>query len=185
MFNFSSVKKEVKTESCCSSTTDTCSTGVENSNEGDNCCTPQPKGKVICPSCGEKAKGVLGKTLDALLTEDAKKGLSCLDGFYYCKTPTCETIYFRDETLLSQKDLSVVVGLKEGASPATVCYCFEWTKEKIKEELLNTGETVALTDIKAKMENPGCACEVLNPSGGCCLGDVTKAIKVLKKELKL
>ena len=185
MFNFSSVKKEVRTESCCSYTTSTCSTGTEGNTEGDNCCTPQPKGKVICPSCGEKAKGVLGKTLDALLTEQAKENLSCLDGFYYCKTPSCETIYFRDKTLFTQKDLSVVVGLKEGASPATVCYCFEWTKEKITEELLKTGETVALTDIKAKMEDPGCTCEVLNPSGGCCLGDVTVEIKILKKELGL
>jgi hypothetical protein len=35
------------------------------------------------------------------------------------------------------------------------------------------------------MENPGCACEVLNPSGGCCLGDVTQEIKKIKKELDL
>jgi len=28
--------------------------------------------------------------------------------------------------------MKVVVGLKEGSKPATVCYCFEWIKEKIK-----------------------------------------------------
>ncbi len=129
----------------------------------------------------EKAKGVLGKTLQHLLTQEAKRKLSCFDGFYYCKTVTCKVVYFRGDEILTQKDMSVVVGLKEGARPATVCYCFEWTKEKIKAELDVTGKTRALEDIKTKMENPGCACEILNPSGGCCLGDVGKAIKEIEK----
>jgi len=145
----------------------------------DNCCSIQPKGKVACPVCGEKAKGVLGKTLQHLLTQEAKQKLSCFDGFYYCKTVTCKLVYFRGDEILTQKDMSVVVGLKEGATPATVCYCFGWSKEKIKAELATTGQTTALEDIKAKMQDPGCACEILNPSGGCCLGDVGKAIKEL------
>jgi hypothetical protein len=147
--------------------------------EGDNCCTLQPKGKVECPKCGKKAKGVLGKTLQHLLSKEAKENLSCFDGFYYCKTASCTVVYFRDDEILTQDEMSVVVGLKEGASPATVCYCFEWTKEKIKAELEATGKTIALEDIKKKMQNPGCSCEILNPSGGCCLGDVSKAIKEL------
>ncbi len=149
----------------------------------NNCCTPQTKGKVECPSCHQKAKGVLGKTFEALVAEESKSQFSCFDGFYYCKTPTCKTIYFRDETILTQEDMQVVVGLKEGATPATVCYCFEWSKEKIKAQLEATGATTALEDIKAKMENPGCSCEILNPSGGCCLGDTAKAIKEIKEEM--
>ena len=150
------------------------------------CCTPQSKDKVACPKCNEKAKGVLGKTLEHLLTNEAKAKLtSCFDGFYYCKTPSCEVVYFRNDEILTQNDMSVVVGLKEGASPATTCYCFDWTKEKIRAELQETGKTNALEDIKAKMENPGCSCEILNPCGGCCLGDVGKAIKEIKAELEL
>ena len=168
MFSFKPIKVE-NTESC--------------SVEGGGCCSPKPKGKAICPSCGEKAKGVLVLTLESLLSDVAKASLESLEGFHYCKTPSCKTVYFRDETILTQNDLNVVVGLKEGASPATVCYCFEWSKEKIKAELEATGETIALEDIKAKMENPGCSCETLNPSGGCCLGDVTHVIKTLKKEI--
>ncbi|MDF1875893.1 hypothetical protein JHD48_09115 [Sulfurimonas sp. SAG-AH-194-I05] len=153
-----------------------------NKEESNNCCTTQPKGKVECPRCTTKAKGVLGKTVEALLIDKSKSKLSCFDGFYYCQTPSCKTIYFRDETILTQEDISVIVGLKDGATTATVCYCFEWTKEKIKAEVQDTGKTIALEDIKAKMQNPGCACEVLNPSGGCCLGDVTKAIKEITKQ---
>ncbi|MDF1878673.1 hypothetical protein JHD46_03360 [Sulfurimonas sp. SAG-AH-194-C20] len=157
-------------------------TKKEENNEG--CCSVQPKGKLECPVCGEKAKGVLSKTLEYLLVGESRDKLKCLDGFYYCKTSSCKVVYFRHEEILLQKDISVVVGLKDGASPATVCYCFEWTKEKIKKELEQNSETIALEDIKTKMQNPGCSCETLNPSGGCCLGDVTKAIKEIQNNLK-
>jgi len=119
----------------------------------------------------------------SLMVLESKSKFDGFDGFYYCKTPTCKTVYFREDTVLTQEDMCVAVGLKEGATPATVCYCFDWTKEKIKAELEATGKSSALEDIKAKMENPGCSCEVLNPSGGCCLGDVGKAIKALEQQM--
>ena len=159
----------------------TCTTDTQ-SNE-NNCCTLQPKGKVECPSCNAKAKGVLGKTLQHLLLDNSKKKISCFDGFYYCKTVSCEVVYFRDSEILTQKDMSVIVGLKKDAHPATLCYCFEWTKEKITKELQENANSLALEDIKHKMNTIGCQCEILNPSGACCLGDVTQAIKEIKLEL--
>jgi len=152
--------------------------------ENNNCCTPKPKGKKVCPKCGKNAKGVLGKTLAHLLTDEARSKQGGLDGYYYCKTPSCEVVYFRNETVLKQEEISVVVGHKDGAVPATVCYCFDWTKEKIRSQLEEGGKTNALEDIKAKMADPGCSCEILNPSGGCCLGDVGKAIKEIEKEIR-
>jgi hypothetical protein len=151
----------------------------------NNCCTPQPRGKIECPKCNEKAKGVLEKTLKHLLTYKAKESLSCLDGFYYCKTPSCEVIYFRDTEIFTQKDMSLVVGLKKDADPATVCYCFDWNKEEITKEIKENAISVALEDIKYKMDTQGCECEILNPSGSCCLGDVRKAIEEIKMELNL
>lgn len=180
------ISQKDKKESCCTTTinktADNASCKTTNS---EGCCVPHPNIKAACPKCGEKAKGVLAKTLEHLLTKEAKAKLSCLDGFYYCKTSSCDVVYFKGDDVLIQKDLSVVVGLKDGASPATVCYCFDWTKEKIRAELQESKETTALEDIKAKMKDPGCSCEILNPSGGCCLTDVTKAIKEIKKGLEL
>lgn len=153
--------------------------------DGDSCCTPKPKGKANCPMCSTPSKGVLGKTLDHLLRDETKEKLTCLDGFYFCKTPSCDVIYFREDEVLVQKDLFVPVGCKEGASPATLCYCFDWNKEKIKAEFKEKGVCLALEDIMEKMEALGCSCEILNPSGRCCLGDVAKAIKNAQKELDL
>ena len=161
------------------------SCSINANSNGHDCCIPQPKVKAECPKCSEKAKGVLGKTLEHLLTDDAKAQLSCLDGFYFCKTPSCEVVYFRKKEILTQKDINVVVGHKDGASPAMVCYCFEWSKEKIKAELKISGESTATEDIKHKMDTLGCSCEILNPSGGCCLGEIGKAIKDIKEELEI
>jgi len=149
----------------------TCSTNT------NNCCSPQPKGKTECPKCNEKAKGVLEKTLNYLLNNDTKEKINCLSGFYYCKTASCEVVYFRDKEILTQKNMNITVGLKKDANPATVCYCFDWTKEKIKIDIKQNGKTTALEDIKNKMNTIGCSCEILNPSGGCCLSDVSKVIK--------
>lgn len=148
--------------------------------ENEGCCTPHSSKKAQCPLCNKEAKSVLSKTLNALLHTDVKETLSCLDGFYYCKNSLCKSVYFRNDVVLEQKDLTVMVGIKEEATPALLCYCFEWSKERIQKEFHMTGKSSALEDIKAKMKDPGCSCETLNPSGRCCLVDVTAFIKTLK-----
>ena len=147
--------------------------------ENHTCCSVQPKGKSPCPRCHIEAKGVLVNTLVSLLQEKTKESLFSLEGYHFCKTPSCSVVYFKDESILTQEDIKVTVGCKEGASPATVCYCFNWTKEKIQAQLKERGNCTALEDIKEKMKNLGCSCEILNPSGGCCLGDVGKTIDYL------
>jgi len=120
--------------------------------------------------------------LQYLLINRTKEKLSCFDGFYYCKTPSCKVVYFRNNEILTQEDIKVVVGLKKDATPATLCYCFSWSKEKIRQEIKENNISLALEDIKHKMNTIGCQCEILNPSGGCCLSDVSKAIKEIKSK---
>lgn len=158
---------------------------IDTKSNNHNCCTPQPKGKQECPQCKEKAKGVLSKTLQYILIDERKEKLSCFEGFYYCKTSSCNVVYFRDTEILTQKDLKVMVGLKDGANPATTCYCFGWTKEKIYTQLQENGTTTALEDIKYKMNTLGCSCEILNPNGGCCLADNSKVISEMKKKMNI
>ena len=149
------------------------------------CCTPQSKSKAICPKCNKNAKSILAKTVEHLLTEAAKEKLTSFEEFYFCKTPSCQVIYFRDDEMLMQNDMRVTVGIKDGALPATTCYCFGWTKEKIRAQLQEHRKTNALEDIKQKMKQPGCSCELLNPSGRCCLADNAEVIHTLQKELHI
>jgi len=143
----------------------------------EGCCSPKLKTKAQCPKCHVEAKGVLAKTLQALLKEEAKGKIQSFEGWHFCRSATCEVIYFKETSVLKQHDVSIDVGCKVWASPAMVCYCFDWSKEKIKAELKREGKSTAQANIKAKMAGEGCSCEVLNPSGGCCLADVGKLVK--------
>ncbi|WP_458701001.1 putative iron-sulfur cluster-binding metallochaperone [Sulfurospirillum sp. 1307] len=149
-------------------------------NTGDDCCTPQPKGKAKCPLCANEAKGVLAKTLNALLKDDAKKKLFSLDGFSLCKTSTCKAVYFRGDEVLTLDDVSVSVGFKDGAKVKNYCYCFGWTEDRMIEDIKTNGKSTAIEDIQSKMKTIGCSCEVKNPSGKCCQGDVKKVLASLQ-----
>jgi hypothetical protein len=144
--------------------------------EEHNCCTPQSKIKKLCPLCNTEAKSVLSKTVKNL----AKTELNSFSDFYYCEVSSCKAIYFKNDIILKQEEISVTVGLKDGANPPILCYCFGWDRDMIEDELKKSGTTNALDDIKNKMNSIGCSCEILNPSGRCCLKSISKAIKEIK-----
>ncbi len=76
--------------------------------------------------------------------------------------------------------MKVKATVKDNGLDVHVCYCFDYTRQSILDEINKTGDTRALEDIKAKMKSPGCFCETSNPQGGCCLGNVTAWIKEAK-----
>ena len=162
--------------------------------------------RVQCPSCGQKAKRVSPVTLRALLKEEyaiafAGGENSCCasddigdtgcqpiagdTGWRFCESQDCDVVYFSETTdqQFEKSDLKVAVGVKEPTGERPLCYCFGHSVASIKDELSSKGQSDALLDIRAKMKDPGCFCETANPSGSCCLGSVTKGIKIAEEEL--
>jgi hypothetical protein len=76
-----------------------------------------------------------------------------------------------------RKDLIVRVGIKETQAPRPLCYCFGHTEESLREAWISTGTIAAVTAIKTAVKAGTCHCETTNPQGGCCLGEVLKALK--------
>jgi len=118
-------------------------------------------------------------TLGALLKSDRRLQIPNQQEFCFCKTTTCDVVYFLPgRPLFRTDDLSVRVGLKEPDDPAApVCYCFGWTPEKIRTELAATGSSTVIDQIKAQVKAGNCYCEVTNPQGSCCLGNVAKVVQ--------
>jgi hypothetical protein len=110
----------------------------------------------------------------ALLTGTA---LRRLDGraYRFCAQPDCEVVYFdRDAgSVFDKSDLRVRVGLKESSDPIPICYCFDLTLSDLR-----TGIDV-VSVIGAETRAGHCACEVKNPQGSCCLGNVSRAMERL------
>ncbi len=104
--------------------------------------------------------------------------------YFFCDAKGCDVVYFTiDGRTITKAQLKVEVGVKETAGDRPLCYCFGHSVATIKEELRTKGGSVALEVIRQKMKDPGCACEVTNPSGSCCLGTVAKGIETAKSEI--
>src|SRR5258707_15696346 len=99
---------------------------------------------------------------------------------FYCEAPGCVAFFFPLNTqapLFRGEALGAGVGDKEIEDPLLVCYCFGFTRQDIWDEIRSTGKSTVAKRITAEVEAGRCACEMKNPSGKCCLGDVTRIVK--------
>ncbi len=161
------VKKEEVNSTCCSAA------------ENQTCSLPSGK-PGVCPNCRTKGKAVSTLTVKSLVQDHA--AVPAAAQFSFCRTPDCEVVYFSDQVLFKKPDLKVRVGIKETTDPVPLCYCFEYNGEDIRRDMDATGNTTILEKIKAEVQGGFCACEVKNPSGACCLGDITRAIQEIKRQ---
>jgi hypothetical protein len=54
----------------------------------------------------------------------------------------------------------------------------------IEEEIRAKGTTDIPERIKAEVKAKNCYCEITNPQGACCLGNITQAIRQIKEGVK-
>lgn len=60
-----------------------------------------------------------------------------------------------------------------------VCYCFSWTRERLSQAIVTDQQPT--DQIKAHVQAGRCGCEVNNPQGACCFGNVNAFVRGLKK----
>lgn len=145
-----------------------------------SCCEIPLNGEAsICKECGNKGKPVKDVTLKSLVMKPQIEVIKSLDEYYFCETPTCKVVYFNNKqgVYLYKEDVKIRIGIKEIENPIPVCYCFGWTQDKIFAQIKQQGFSSAIQEISAKVKAGECACEINNPSGRCCLGEVNKVIK--------
>jgi len=96
----------------------------------------------------------------------------------FCRTPSCEIVYYGgDGRAIAKRDVPVRVGLKEREDPIPLCYCFGFSRADVREELAAGGQCTIPARIAAEVRAGRCACEIKNPSGACCLGEVNRAVE--------
>ena len=136
----------------------------------------------ICPRCGQPGRRVERITLKALLTPDALARLST-GPFRFCPTAGCEAVYFGPGGTFIDEDVRVPVFQKERPGERTVCYCFEVTESDLRRELVEGKHPIVSERITALVKADRCACEVRNPQGSCCLGNVASVLQDYHGEL--
>jgi len=153
--------------------------GCCNAKTGAECAAPQREAST-CPGCAAKARSVATLTVKSLVRDHTR--LSAEGSYWFCRQPECDVVYFSEHRLFRKSDLKVRVGIKEHEDPIPLCYCFDYTRADIRRDIETLGKSEIPERIKAEVQAGFCACEVKNPSGNCCLGDVNRAVKEKESE---
>jgi hypothetical protein len=99
--------------------------------------------------------------------------------YWFCRTPTCPVVYFSpdvEQTFTTEQVRERVYQKEPEAAAVLVCYCFQHTAGAIRAA--SPEARAALVDeINAGITAGQCACDIRNPQGSCCLGNVRGLIK--------
>lgn len=155
----------------------------------DSCgCTIDPGGvlpqsrseaglRITCPACGSPGRKVPGQTVKALLTVSLR---NVLEGEYrFCPNASCEVVYFsaNGECLFTRGQIRERVFQKEPqAENVLVCYCFRFTRGEVSTAPPDEQARI-VAEINAGVQAGQCACDLRNPQGSCCLGNVRELIR--------
>lgn len=141
----------------------------------------QPIGSntTTCPQCGQAGKVVQGQTVKVLLVISlrAVRGVE----YRFCRTPTCPAVYFASDdqqtfTIDQVRGPVYQKALEDDATP--LCYCFGYTVGALRA-MTQIQRTAVIDDITAGIQAGQCACDLRNPQGSCCLGNVRELVKQL------
>lgn len=136
-----------------------------------------------CPRCGERGRKVDGATVKAMLSVSLRE---VRDGqYFFCRGGACPVVYFHEsgQTFTTDQVRERVYQKEPDAGDVHVCYCFDHTPDSIRAELLSTGQSTATDAIQAGITAGQCACDLRNPQGSCCLGNVKVLVKAIRSEL--
>lgn len=147
----------------------------------DNCNFRDTVPASSCPVCLKTGKRVDSLTLKALLNVPLTEVRRVQ--YRFCNTPDCPVVYYNQDGTQSflETHLRERVYQKHASEDDVfVCYCFRHTTGSIKEEFVNNLAGSVVTEINAGIQAGQCACDIRNPQGSCCLGNVNAFISNLE-----
>lgn len=170
--------------------TDTCCCPPEAGNK--NCELPlqndQGPSRTLnaCPVCGMKGKHLSGQTVKALLSVSLREVQEV--EYLFCNTQNCAVVYFSsnsEQTFTVAQVREAVYQKEPDNDDVFICYCFRHTVGNIRTAFPEA-RTAITNDIITGINAGQCACDLRNPQGSCCLGNVRELIRISTRlELKL
>ena len=129
-----------------------------------------PPAPGVCATCGQAGKRVEGQTVKALLAVSLR-AVQTVE-YRFCRTATCPAVYFTvdgTQTFTIDQVRERVYQKEPEAAGVRVCYCFRHTVGEIQTA---PDPATIVADITAGIQAGQCACDLRNPQGSCCLGNV-------------
>jgi hypothetical protein len=146
----------------------------------DICCAPtdlvEHRANVYaCPGCGKHGRQV------ALITVQAQVAVSLQElvasPYQLCASPGCAVVYYAaGAPPITRAQVREHVFPKEATPDVLICHCFRHSLGAIQQSD-QVGRAAILANIVAGTRQGQCACELRNPQGRCCLGDVRRLMR--------
>lgn len=140
-----------------------------------------PRVVNTCPECGKIGKPVGGQTVKAMLSVNLREVQDTK--YLFCRTQTCPVVYFSadaEQSFTVEQIREQVYQKEPEAQDVFVCYCFCHTVGDLRVAAPED-RTAIVDDINTGINAGQCACDLRNPQGSCCLGNVRAMIKRLEK----
>ena len=134
-----------------------------------------------CPTNSQPGKRIDTLTVKALLARPLTDIVA--SEFFFRRDPDCPTVYYSADgaQLFAEADLREKVFQKHPfEDDVFACYCFRHTAGTIRSEVHSLGASSVPDAINAGIQADKCACDIRNPQGSCCLGDVRSLVKSLQ-----
>jgi hypothetical protein len=131
-----------------------------------------------CPGCGAEGRTVDTETVLAHVAPHATLAVTA-DQYRFCRTPECDVVYYGPSRtdVLSTSDVDTDVGCKHASVAGTVCYCFGHTAAEIATDVRDHGHSRIRESIVEQVRQENCRCRTANPSGRCCLAEVSHTVR--------
>jgi hypothetical protein len=103
--------------------------------------------------------------------------------YLFCRTPACPVVYFTSDgaqTFTTGQVRERVYQKEPTVDNVWVCYCFRHAVGEIRL-MPQANRAALLDDIDAGIQAGQCACDLRNPQGSCCLGNVRELMKRLQR----
>lgn len=132
----------------------------------------------LCPHCGNKGRDIDTQTVKAMLAIPLY--VVRAGRYFFCPTAACPIVYFFEDGAQSfgEEELRERVYQKHPTDEdVLVCYCFRHTLGEIRAEWQQTGQSTVTETITKGTQTDQCACDIRNPQGSCCLGNVRRVVR--------
>jgi len=138
----------------------------------------RPTRSGTCPESGHRGRRVRPITLQSFLNT-APHELRDERPYFFCAASDCSVVYFAEDgtQVYTKEQVQVPVFQKEPWDGVPACYCFGFTPHDIWEEIARTGRSTVADLITQGVREGKCECEITNPQGSCCLGNVQQVVQ--------
>ena len=137
------------------------------------CASNATDSEATCPACRRPGRSVSRATVGALARLEVEARDLAARAYRFCETPICSVVYYSvDGSRIEREAVRVPVHQKDEASDVPLCYCFGITRARLARE-----RDAVVAFVNGEVKTGRCACDVKNPSGRCCLGDLRRFLR--------